>query len=169
MYKKPILFLVVTLLLALGVATTASADFSSGLFMTDTYGSYTQKTVFAWDQTPYVYLSTFVDLDAHVHVDLIDPNGTHYHGCYFCNGVTTEGAWMSLNDEEKHVSWWDGIKMAGDWTLTNTGQHGYSYDYSQTGNIGTFTVAAAPEPISSLLFVTGGTLLAGRRLLRRKA
>lgn len=44
----------------------------------------------------------------------------------------------------------------------NFGIHHYNTDGSLTYN-----VAVVPEPISSILFVTGGTLLAGRRLLKK--
>ena len=62
--------------------------------------------------------------------------------------------WVSLDN-------WDNIKEAGSWDV-----HGQELFYDTTGPYDTsFTVV--PEPISSILFVAGGTFLAGRRYKKR--
>jgi hypothetical protein len=63
---------------------------------------------------------------------------------------------------------------------TATGTHGTGTDHYETYELqltrsqsaqntqGTFMVTHAPEPISSILFITGGALLIGRKYLRKK-
>jgi hypothetical protein len=60
-----------------------------------------------------------------------------------------------------------GISLSGELFSIDltTGAQSYIGD---TGLIGQRALEVVPEPISSILFVTGGTLLAGRYYLRRK-
>jgi hypothetical protein len=44
----------------------------------------------------------------------------------------------------------------------------YVRDDNPRDNVGTMTVAVAPEPVSSMLFLSGGAVFAGRRFWKKK-
>lgn len=95
-------------------------------------------------------------------------------GCGWPNPpcLTNTGDFQNLQLRD----YWSGTEYSANpnlaWVFNASGGN-QNYDFKE-GNV-TYAlavrpgdVAVVPEPISSILFVTGGTLLAGRRFLKRK-
>ena len=157
MSKKIIIGVVVFLFLATAGTNSAVADLYMDLYMTDSFGSTTSQTVFDWDDTPWLYLQ-FPEGGWNATVSWWEDTDSNY---YFTGSTpsTEQDIWLSINN-------WDSIKRIGLWEVNAVFFHANrsrpTFGFDSTS----FTVN--PEPISSILFVSGGATLAFRHYRKKK-
>ena len=149
--------MVISLMLALFAmaAFTANvfADFDE-IYMVGSSGSTDSKTTFGWDKTPWLYLKL---PSAGWNVTgswWQDPLMTYYFEG--SNPSTASERWLSLSD-------WATVRKIGDWNVNAI--YFYANGASDTGST---DFAVVPEPVSTILFLSGGALVGGRLLIRRR-
>lgn len=136
------------------------AGFDS-IYMVGDSTSITQKTTFGLDETPYLYMNLPGDGSLYtVWSWWHDPAGnTYWDGTAPIFDSTNYQVWLPLT----HWFQWENVKTAGIWTID--ANYYFSNNQSGTG-VTSFTVT--PEPISSILFLLGGSALAFRQHKKRK-
>lgn len=170
MLNKTIKQLIIALILTAALATGAFADFDA-MYMTNANGSYTPQTIFDLTETPWLYLKLPGSGLNQTTEFWADPSEMYY---LTYNMGNANEYWLSLDSgvdmNGDPVSWAD-VKTIGEWNINAN----YSYSGGGEGQgITSFTVIShdappvAPEPISSLLFMAGGAVLAGRRYINKK-
>ncbi len=151
--------MVVSLALALfilaAVAVDAFAAFEE-LHMVGSEGSVVSKETFGWDETPWLYLK-------------LPYAGFNVTGSWWqdpLNKCSFEGSDPSISPVQwLSLSSWDTVKKLGNWSVNAIYFYGGGNFESGAGSTG---FAVTPEPVSTILFLTGGMILAVRKLRRKR-
>ncbi|MBI4848043.1 MAG: hypothetical protein HY808_05620 [Nitrospirae bacterium] len=156
MIKKILLIICITLIALTNNlnASTCPTCPGTGPYTTDSYG--TQNTEFAPDETPYLYWK------------LPSSNISYILSWWTLEGTNTFYSKELLNtsgsDEIRLIlDNWDSINpKEGNWIVNAF----YSAPGENTSCATSFTVT--PEPISSVLFISGGAVFVIKRSLKRR-
>lgn len=160
MYKKLFMVLAVFIFsLAVLAGSAFAAVTITELYTVGASGDSTLQDTFTLDETPWLYfeVSGGSKWDTYTAESWwFDPGSTQqgYVTIDYAGDVTY--IWQSLSN-------WDSVKSAGLWTVD--AKYSKSKWNSDTANT-SFTVT--PEPISSILFLTGGATLGFRRFWKKR-
>jgi len=125
----------------------ASASFDAHK-MVGSSGSFVEKTVFAFnDPSPFLYMRLPANGQVFTGSFWRDPDATIFYTS--TTGSTPDrDRWVNLTN-------WATVKKVGEWEVNSN----YFYTSGTTG-FGTANFTVTPEPMSALLFLTGGVALA---------
>jgi hypothetical protein len=113
----------------------------------------TEKTVFGFDETPYLYLKLPAEGQASSVSFWQDPRGAPFYTA--ANGTDIE-RWISIAD-------WNSVKKTGRWEVNSN----YFYTNGDTGS-GSTSFTVTPEPLAVTLFLMGGAPIAADIYRRRR-
>jgi hypothetical protein len=167
MNKKSIIgFLIIFLFMAALVTNNAFASMPppsyvsfDEMHMTSLNGTYDTRTTYDLNETPWLYLKLPAETESSHNVTgswWNDPDNEVYFLSNDSGQPTSDQEiWLSLN--------WNSVKKVGQWDVNAF----YSAANGTYGSGDThFTVT--PEPVSYLLFITGGAILTLKRCLKRR-
>ena len=164
MNKKLFMGLAVLVFSLALVAGTAFAAGSGGktidistIYMVDSEGSTTQQDICGWNDTPWLYF----ELPSDAGSNNIVAESWWYDADDVLQGhlvsYDTSTIWQTLGD-------WDNVKSLDGWTVTAK----YTATGPNTNGAGSTGFTVTPEPISTILFLTGGATLGIRRFWKKR-
>jgi len=168
--KNRAVFVILIIIAALIPVTPAFSTETCLFFPVSGMDSASPVSEFDYGKTPFLY----VNLDGELPAEGFDLFNTTISTEWKFNGVLKDTVDREgLNQVEFRFASpnWTSIRQPGLWNVygTFTIEDLVSHQILNCASSTSFTVNAVPEPVSTILFISGGSILAVKRLFRRRS
>ena len=150
--------LVFSLVLVSGTAFAKTYNITT-VYTVDSYGSTTLQDTYAWDEVPWLYFELPTNAGSNMIVassSWYDESGDLQYSISNDYSKGTTQIWQTPGNN------WN--PLLGDWSVTAS----YTAKGPKTNGTGATSFTVTPEPISSILFLTGGATLGFRRFRKKR-